>query len=104
MRHRSRFASCLAEATDPGVPLASRAARVYLDTAFVHPFPDGNARAAMLCLYFVLRRARVTIDAPEPVLSVVRRADDLPGTLDLIKLIDVLIAATRRRTGAAAGA
>ncbi|MEU7903509.1 Fic family protein [Actinoplanes sp. NPDC049118] len=97
---RRRFEACLAEATDPLVPLPSRAARVYLDVAFVHPFPDGNARAALLCLYFVLRRDRVTIDLAAPVLTVVRRTGDLPGTLDMIRLMEVLIAATRRRAAA----
>ena len=94
---QQRFAACLAEATDPRVPLPARAARIYLDTAFVHPFPDGNARSALLCLYFVLRRDHVTIDLATPIVKVVRRADDRSGTLDLIRLIDVLIRATHRR-------
>lgn len=92
-----RYAGCLDEATDPSVPLPSRAARVYLDTAFVHPFPDGNGRAAMLCLYFVLCRDGVVIDLAAPALAVARRADDLPGTLDLVRLIEVLITATGDR-------
>lgn len=95
---RQRFQACLADATDPRLPLPSRAARVYLDVAFVHPFPDGNARAAMLCLAHVLRRDNVMIDLAAPILAVVRRADDLPGTLDLITLIELLITATSRRT------
>ncbi|MGW1544243.1 Fic family protein [Streptomyces sp. NPDC002309] len=36
------------ESADRRVPLVSRAARAYLDVAFFHPFPDGNARLAML--------------------------------------------------------
>jgi fido (protein-threonine AMPylation protein) len=48
------FEACLAEATDPAVPLPSRAARTYLDVVHFHPFADGNARPAMLALYFVL--------------------------------------------------
>ena len=94
---RQRFEVCLAEATDPLVPLPSRAARVYLDVAFVHPFPNGNARAGLLCLYYVLRRDRVLIDLAAPALTTVRRADDMPGALDLVRLIHVLIAATGRR-------
>ena len=101
---RERFQSCLADVTDPSIPLPSRAARVYLDVAFVHPFPDGNGRAAMLCLAFVLRRDRVVLDLVAPVLRVVRRAGDLAGTLDLIRLIEILIAAAARRAGAAATA
>ncbi|MBO3738534.1 Fic family protein [Actinoplanes flavus] len=92
-----RFAACLAEATDPRVPVAARAARVYLDVAFVHPFPDGNARAAMLCLSFVLARDRIVLDVAAPVVRVRRRADDLPGAVDLVRLVTVLIDATRRR-------
>ncbi|WP_432968411.1 Fic family protein [Dactylosporangium sp. CA-233914] len=94
---RERFEACLAEATDPRIPLPSRAARVYLDTAFVHPFSDGNARAAMLCLYFVLRRDDVTIDLAAPLLSVARRADDAGGALDLVRLVEILVSAARRR-------
>ena len=36
------FGACLAEATDLDVPLPSRAARVYLDVAFFHPFAEGT--------------------------------------------------------------
>jgi hypothetical protein len=93
----SQFDSCLAQATDPRMPLAARAARVYLDVAFFHPFLDGNARAAMLCLYFVLLRDHVVIDLAAPTLRVVRRADDMDGAVELVRLIDVLIGATRRR-------
>jgi hypothetical protein len=99
---RPRFEACLAEAADPAVPLPSRAARVYLDVLFVHPFDDGNARAAMLCLYHVLRRDSVTLDLAAPVLTVVRRAGDLSGALDLIRLIEVLIEATNRRSAPSA--
>ena len=68
--------------------------RVYLDTNFVHPFPDGNARAALLCLAFVLRRERITLDPAGPVLTVVRRADDPDGARDLVRLVTLL---SRRR-------
>jgi len=40
----------------------------------------------------------VTIDLAAPVLKVVRRAGNASGTLDLLRLIEVLIRATRRRT------
>jgi hypothetical protein len=93
-----RFRACLAEASG-GAPLPARAARVYLDVAFFHPFEDGNARAAMLCLYHVLHRGQVTLDQAGPLLRVTRRADDPAGAADLVRLVDVLIAATRRRAG-----
>ncbi|MEH1057918.1 Fic family protein [Micromonospora sp. CPCC 206171] len=92
-----RFQRCLGQATEPGVPLAGRAARAYLDVAFFHPFADGNGRAAMLALYFLLVRDRAVPDLAAPVLRTVRRADDLDGAADLVRLLDVLIAATRRR-------
>ncbi|MEH0822724.1 MULTISPECIES: Fic family protein [unclassified Micromonospora] len=95
-----RFQRCLGQATEPGVPLAGRAARAYLDVAFFHPFPDGNGRAAMLALYFLLVRDRAVPDLAAPVLRTVRRADDPDGAADLVRLLDVLIAATRRRSGA----
>ncbi|WP_446214044.1 Fic family protein [Micromonospora sp. IBSANI012] len=92
-----RFRRCLGQATEPGVPLAGRAARAYLDVAFFHPFADGNGRAAMLALYFLLVRDRAVPDLAAPVLRTVRRSDDPDGAADLVRLLDVLIAATRRR-------
>jgi hypothetical protein len=92
-----RFDDCLAEAIDPAVPLSGRAARAYLDVAFFHPFDDGNARAAMLTLAFLLRRDRVTIELAEPLLVVVRRAGDPDGAAALAHMLATLMAATRRR-------
>jgi hypothetical protein len=92
-----RFRDCLTESHDPAVPLPARAARVYLDVCFVHPFADGNARAAMLACYHVLARDGVVIDQAAPLLTVSRRADDRRGALALIRLIGVLVAATQRR-------
>ncbi|RZU73548.1 Fic/DOC family protein [Micromonospora kangleipakensis] len=99
----ARFRRCLAQAAEPDVPLAARAARAYLDVAFFHPFSDGNGRAAMLTLDFVLRRDRVVLDLAAPALVVVRRADDPGGAADLARLVDVLITATRRRAGDGGG-
>lgn len=86
-----RFRECLAESHDPAVPLAARAARVYLDVCFFHPFPDGNARAAMLAFAHLLVRDGVTVGQAGPLLLVARRADDRAGTLALVKLVEVLI-------------
>jgi hypothetical protein len=101
-RTEQRFRDCLADSHDPAVPLAARAARVYLDVCFVHPFANGNARAAMLACYFVLARDGVVVDQAAPLLTVSRRADDRRGALALIRLIEVLITATRRRPGSPA--
>ncbi|SBT40506.1 Fic family protein [Micromonospora auratinigra] len=93
------FEARLAEATDPAVPLPSRAARVYLDVAFFHPFDDGNARAAMLALYYVLAREGVVLDQAAPLLVTVRQAHDRFGAAGLAKLVELLIDKTRRQAG-----
>ncbi|MEV5321198.1 Fic family protein [Streptomyces sp. NPDC052687] len=95
----SDFARCLRDSADPTVPLASRAARTYLDVAFFHPFDDGNARAALLALTFVLAREGVVLDEVGP-LQVTRHADDPEGAADLATLVAVLTRATRRRSAA----
>lgn len=53
-----------ADARDGCHPVA-QAVRLYLDLAFFHPFPDGNARAARLWFEYSLRRARL----PTPPLA-----------------------------------
>lgn len=93
----AEFENCLLEAADPVVALATRAARVYLDVCFFHPFSDGNARAAMLAIYHVLARGGVVLDQAGPVLAVSRRADDHAAAPALARLVDMLIDATRAR-------
>lgn len=91
------FADCLAEAVDERLPVTARAARAYLDVSFFHPFDDGNARAALLTLYFLLLRDGVVPDFVAPAVSVVRRADDPDGARDYVRLLDALIAGTHAR-------
>jgi hypothetical protein len=91
------FEACLAEATDPDVPLPSRAARVYLDVAFFHPFPDGNARSAALALYFVLARDGVVLDQAASLLSTVRPAGETRGAEAMARHVAALTEQTRRR-------
>ncbi|MEU3557805.1 Fic family protein [Streptomyces fragilis] len=90
------FERCLRDSTDPRVPLASRAARAYLDVAFFHPFADGNARLAMLTLGYVLELEGVRLDQVGP-LQTTRLADDAVGAADLAALVLVLIRSTRQR-------
>ncbi|CAM5648993.1 Fic family protein [Streptomyces tanashiensis] len=91
------FEQCLRDSADPRVvPLASRAARAYLDVAFFHPFPDGNARLAMLTLAYVLELEGVRLDQVGP-LQTTRYADDDAGAADLAALVFVLIRSTRQR-------
>ncbi|MBO3738786.1 Fic family protein [Actinoplanes flavus] len=85
------FEACLAEATDPAVPLPSRAARVYLDVLHFHPFADGNARSAALALYFVLARDGVVLDRATPLLMTRWPVSDANAAEGLARLIAVLI-------------
>lgn len=90
------FEHCLSESLQPALPLPSRAARTYLDVLFFHPFEDGNGRAAMLALAFVLARERVLLDQVHP-LQTTRWADDPEGAADLARLLGLLISAAERR-------
>ncbi|MGY0021335.1 Fic family protein [Streptomyces sp. cg35] len=90
------FEHCLYDSADARIPLASRAARAYLDVAFFHPFPDGNARLAMLALAHVLELGGVRLDQVHP-LQTTRHADDAAGAADLAVLVAVLIRSSRRR-------
>lgn len=71
-------------------PAAVRAARVYLDVAFFHPFADGNARAARLAFDHVLTRAGLGVAAIEPVILLQRAGDDYSGAYWLAHMIDQL--------------
>ncbi|MFD3504389.1 hypothetical protein [Streptomyces sp. NPDC058678] len=93
------FAACLRQSADPSVPLPARAARAYLDIAFFHPYPDGNARLALLALAHVLEAEGVRLDEVGP-LQTTRYADDPVGALDLAALVSVLIRTTHRRATA----
>lgn len=95
------FAACLRQSADPSVPLPARAARAYLDIAFFHPYPDGNARLALLALAHVLETEGVRLSEVGP-LQTTRYADDPAGALDLAALVSVLIRASHRRATATA--
>ncbi|GAA4253574.1 hypothetical protein [Dactylosporangium darangshiense] len=92
-----RFAACVAQTADRSTPVTARAARVYLDVAFFHPYDDGNARLAGLALQFVLLRGGVELDEVAPILTTVRRADDAEGAAGLARLVHGIAAATHRR-------
>ena len=85
-----RFAACLAQASDAKCPPISRAARIYLDICYFHPFPDGNGRAARLALDFVLTRAGLGLHAAGPLFLVARRATDPHGAHRFIRIIDYM--------------
>lgn len=83
-----QFDQALASASDPAVDIAVRAARVYLDVCFFHPFADGNARAARLALDHVLTSAGLVLGVAEPVFAVARGADDPHGLWGLAFVIE----------------
>jgi Fic/DOC family len=63
---QDQFNACLAQSEfDPDQPLrvSIRAARVYLDVCFFHPFDDGNARSAFLAALFVLAREGIVLES-----------------------------------------
>lgn len=95
------FAACLRQSADPSLSLPARAARAYLDVAFFHPYPDGNARLALLALAHVLDTDGVRLDQVGP-LQTTRYADDPTGVLDLAVLVNVLMSAARCRATSAA--
>ncbi|MFI9203068.1 Fic family protein [Streptomyces sp. NPDC053048] len=85
-----RFASCLAQSREPAVPLPARAARLYLDVCFFHPFDDGNARAALLALGHLLATQDIVLSWIRP-LAVARYADDPEGAAELASVVHLLI-------------
>jgi hypothetical protein len=87
-----RFSECLSQADDAADPVAVRAARVYLDVCFFHPFEDGNARVARLALDHVLTSAGLLLESAEPLFVVARAASDADGAWSLARLVDYLAA------------
>ncbi|MFD9690906.1 Fic family protein [Kitasatospora sp. NPDC059088] len=85
----TRLDACLAQATDSRPSLAARAARAHLDVCFFHPFDDGNARAALLTLLFVLAREGRTLDSVILVRRFGHRADDPQDALSLCRSVEL---------------
>lgn len=83
-----RFAVVLAEANDTSLAPHVRAARVYLDVCYFHPFPDGNARAARLALDHVLTASGLALVSAEPVFLVARRALEENAVYSLMYVVD----------------
>ncbi|MGX1881468.1 Fic family protein [Streptomyces sp. NPDC055287] len=92
-----RFAACLAQSRASSVPLPARAARLYLDVAFFHPFDDGNGRAALLALGHLLATEDI-VPAWVGPLTVARYADDPEGAAELAHVVHLLITRPPRRT------
>ena len=82
----SAFANALADANSDEPPII-RAARLYLDVCFFHPFNDGNGRAACLALDFVLTRAKLSVRDMRPIATTPRYADDPRGPDAMVTLL-----------------
>jgi hypothetical protein len=95
---RGEFETCLAQAHDTDPSLPARAARLYLDVCFFHPFDDGNARSAFLALTFLLARSGIALDQVAPIRRVQRYTDDPDGALALADLVAILVSNTARRS------
>ena len=80
---RARFEGWLAAANDLSTPFATRAARVYLDICFTHPFADGNARSARLALDYVLTGEGRWLRNVEPLFLLARSPSDTDSTRHL---------------------
>jgi hypothetical protein len=87
----ARFEAALGQANDASVPAAVRAARVYLDVCFFHPFADGNARAARLAFDHVLTRAGLSAHSVAPIFGLSRAGNDSIGARQLAELIHRLV-------------
>lgn len=84
---KPRFERWLAEAQRKKEPLCFRAARLYLDVCFTHPFEDGNARSARLALDYLLTRSGLTLQLAEPIFCLTRAPDDAAGLLGLARVL-----------------
>ncbi|MEV8312335.1 Fic family protein [Streptomyces flavidovirens] len=82
------------------MPLPARAARLYLDVAFFHPFDDGNARAALLALGHLLAAENIVLGWIAP-LTIARYADDPDAAAELADVTHQLITCPPHRTTAA---
>lgn len=87
---RERFERCLDDADDGSVPLLGRAARVYLDVCFFHPFVDGNARAARLAFDLVLAREGVVLRDVRPLFAAPIPAGDRETYSAFLRLLTTL--------------
>jgi Fic/DOC family len=96
---RRRFETALEEASDAATAVSVRAARVYLDVCFFHPFDDGNARAARLALDHVVTRAGLSLHAVEPLFVVARAAGDRAGASSFAWLVEYFLGPSAGRVG-----
>lgn len=69
------FKKLLKEVNDDSVDALLKAALVYQDIIFYHPFEDGNSRLARIVLEYVLFKEKLGIILPEPLFLMPRYPD-----------------------------
>lgn len=87
---RERFDACLADSAAGGaedLPLRARAARLYLDVCYFHPFDDGNARVAFLAVMFLLAREGMMLESVRWLRRISRPAGDGQGAVGLARML-----------------
>jgi hypothetical protein len=85
-----RVAKAIADTQATTASLVVRAARIYLDICFYHPFADGNARAARLALDHVLTSAGHALQLAAPLFRLPRPPDDVPAAYAFAAAVDLL--------------
>lgn len=93
---KEKFQRCIAEANDRKLSAVLRAARVYLDVCFFHPFADGNARSARLALDHVLTQDGLSLQVADPVFAFPVDATDEFAAWRLIQILQQVV---RTQTG-----
>ena len=89
--HPEKFDANLRQANNRDEPVALRAARVYLDICFFHPFNDGNARTARLALDHVITREGLVLHAAAPLFRLCRSALDVGGARQFVSTVEACL-------------
>jgi len=92
----TRVDEALHGATAVAVHPVVRACLVYLDVIFLHPFEDGNARAARLVMHHTLHRAGYGAPRFDDVLFVRKTPGDTEGFWRLVRITAGSIGAVAR--------
>lgn len=93
---RMEFEKCLSEANDSALSPQARAARVYLDICFFHPFVDGNARAARLALDHVLTQAGLSLAIADPIFLFALHARDPEVAWRFRHLVSIVVGTMKK--------
>jgi len=92
----ARLDEALRGASDDAVHPVVRACLVYLDVIFLHPFEDGNARAARLAMHHTLHRGGYGAPRFDDVLFVRKTPGDAESFWRLVRITAGSIASVAR--------